>query len=144
VDARSGKDLGGLMERVSGRAAMIAGMDPVLMPGRFVFCTVADGSSPSDALATFREEEGLSVLLPVARAEAMGLPVESPMRQITLRVYSSLEGVGLTAAVAGVLAEAGIACNMIAARLHDHAFVPEARAEEALALLKGLQADAKG
>lgn len=132
------------MERVSGRAEMIAGMDPVLMPGRFVFCTVADGAVPSDALGTFREEEGLSVLLPVARAEALGLPVESPMRQITLRVYSALDGVGLTAAVAGVLAEAGIACNMMAARLHDHAFVPEARAEEALALLKALQTDVKG
>jgi hypothetical protein len=118
---------------------MIAGMDPVLMPGRFVFCTVEDGALVADALAMFREEEGLSVLLPVDQAEALGLPVESPMRRITLRVHSALEGVGLTAAVAGVLAGAGIACNMIAARLHDHAFVPEAQAEEALALLQALQ-----
>jgi hypothetical protein len=114
------------------------------MPGRFVFCTVEDGALAAEALATFREEEGLSVLLPVARVEALGLPVESPMRQITLRVHSALEGVGLTAAVAGVLADAGIACNMIAARLHDHAFVPEARAEEALALLQALQRDGEG
>lgn len=127
------------MERVSDRREMIARMDPVLMPGRFCFCTVADVAQAEGALATFREEEGLSVLLPVAGAEALGLPVESVMRQITLRVQSSLEGVGLTAAVAGVLADAGIACNMIAARLHDHAFVPEARAEEALALLMALQ-----
>jgi len=127
------------MTPVSDLRGMIAGMDPVLMPGRFCFCTVEDGALAAEALASFREEEGLSVLLPVARAEALGLPVESPMRQITLRVHSSLEGVGLTAAVAGVLAGAGIACNMIAARLHDHAFVPEARAEEALALLKALQ-----
>ncbi|MEN9410205.1 MAG: hypothetical protein RL216_2179 [Pseudomonadota bacterium] len=132
------------MERVSGRREMVAAMDPVLMPGRFVFCTVEDGALAAEALATFREEEGLSVLLPVARAEALGLPVESPMRQITLRVHSALEGVGLTAAVAGVLADAGIACNMIAARLHDHALVPEARAEEALALLQALQRDGEG
>ena len=132
------------MERVSGRREMVAAMDPVLMPGRFVFCTVEDGALAAEALATFREEEGLSVLLPVARAEALGLAVESPMRQITLRVHSALEGVGLTAAVAGVLADAGIACNMIAARLHDHAFVPEARAEEALALLQALQRDGEG
>jgi len=64
---------------------MVAAMDPVLMPGRFVFCTVEDGALAAEALATFREEEGLSVLLPVARAEALGLAVESPMRQITLR-----------------------------------------------------------
>ncbi|MEY4982086.1 MAG: hypothetical protein RIR62_352 [Pseudomonadota bacterium] len=121
---------------------MIAGMDPVLMPGRFCFCTVEDGAAFPDALGTFREEEGVSVLLPVAAAEARGLPVDSVMRQITLRVHSALEGVGLTAAVAGVLADAGIACNMIAARRHDHVFVPEARAEEALARLKALQRDA--
>lgn len=130
------------MESVSDRRGMIAGMDPVLMPGRFCFCTVDDVALAEGALASFREEEGLSVLLPVERAEALGLTVESVMRQITLRVFSSLEGVGLTAAVAGVLADHGIACNMIAARLHDHAFVPEARAEEALALLKALQAGA--
>lgn len=119
---------------------MIAAMDPVLMPGTFVFCTVAGGDLAGDALATFREVEGLSVLLPVARAEALGLPVDSPMRQITLNVYSALEGVGLTAVVAVALAARGIACNMIAARLHDHVFVPAARAEEALEALHALSA----
>ena len=44
------------MERVSGRREMVAAMDPVLMPGRFVFCTVEDGALAAEALATFREE----------------------------------------------------------------------------------------
>lgn len=125
---------------VTDGAAMVAGMDPVLMPGTWCFCTMADGAAVQGTLATFREEEGLSVLLPVDRVAELGLEVDFPMRQITLKVYSSLEGVGLTAAVAGALAARGIACNMIAARLHDHVFVPAARAEEALEVLRRLQA----
>jgi hypothetical protein len=60
------------------------------------------------------------------------------MRQITLNVFSALEGVGLTAAVAVALADAGIACNMVAAFHHDHVFVPEAQAEAALKVLREL------
>ena len=62
------------------------------------------------------------------------------MRCITLNVYSSLEGVGLTAAVATALAENGIACNMVAAFHHDHAFVPDALSQKAMQVLKELQA----
>jgi hypothetical protein len=48
--------------------------------------------------------------------------------------------VGLTAAVATVLAEAGIACNMVAGHHHDHAFVPDDRVDEAVSLLQRLAA----
>jgi uncharacterized protein len=60
------------------------------------------------------------------------------MRQITLQVFSALEGVGLTAAVAGVPADHGFACNMVAACHHDHAFVPGADAGRAVELQLGL------
>ncbi len=117
---------------VADTAMMIAEMNPALMPGRWAFRTVTEADLPDclpNALAVFREKEGLSVLVP-ARAK------EEAMAQITLKVFSSLEGIGLTAAVSTVLAEAGIACNVIAATLHDHVFVPEARAAEAVALLQ--------
>ena len=71
-----------------------------------------------------------------------GLAASAPMRQITLKVYSSLTGVGLTAAVATALADENIACNVIAATLHDHIFVPVEDAELALAVLARLQATA--
>jgi hypothetical protein len=64
------------------------------------------------------------------------------MRCITLGVFSDLEGVGLTAAVAGALADREIPCNMVAALRHDHAFVPADRAEEALEVLEALSAGA--
>lgn len=136
-----------MREPVTDRTAMIAGMTPDLQPGRFVFCVLPHGSpTPAmrdAALCLFREAEGLSALLPVDFAEAEGLPIDMPMCQITLQVYSSLVGVGLTAAVSAALGAADIPCNMIAAALHDHVFVPADRATEALAVLERLAAAAR-
>jgi hypothetical protein len=69
-----------------------------------------------------------------------GLAYEGAYRQVTLTVHSSLAAVGLTAAVSRALADAGIACNMVAGYYHDHAFVPEADAGAALAALARLSA----
>lgn len=134
-------------EPVKDREAMIASMAPELRPGRFVFCALNDvplSTAVRDgAICLFREAEGISVLLPVELAEAEGLPVELPMCQITLQVYSSLAGVGLTAAVSAALGTANIPCNVIAAALHDHVFVPEDSAAEAVAVLLRLSASAR-
>ena len=123
---------------------MISGMTPKLRPGIFVFVSTRTetviGALLPVAIATFREAEGLSLLVPVDAARAADQSDAHPMRQITLNVYSSLEGVGLTAAVATELAKAGIACNMIAAHHHDHAFVPADLAEKAMVVLQALQA----
>lgn len=131
-----------MTEPVQDRDAMIAGMQPDLYPHSYVFCTLPDTAAAGDllrhALATFHEDEGLSLLLPLDIAAARGFPTDQPMRRITLQVYSSLSGVGLTAAVATALADAGIPCNMIAATCHDHAFVPADMADRALAILKDL------
>ena len=39
------------------------------------------------------------------------------------------------------LTEAGVPCNAIAAYHHDHIFVPEARASDAIAAIEALRAD---
>ena len=122
---------------------MVAGMTPELKPGAYVFCAAGDRDwAALEPLAMFREAEGVSLILERDVAGAAGFPVEAPMAMITLNVYSALDGVGLTAAVATALASAGIACNMVAALNHDHVFVPAERAEEALAVLRALQASA--
>ncbi len=127
------------------RADMIANLQPVLRPGLWVFVSVSGQNLPAhiEPLATFREEEGLSVVLDQQAARAAGLSVGEPHRQITLNVYSALDGVGLTAAVAGALADAGIACNMIAAFHHDHVFVPAGDADRAMRVLRALQSSAQ-
>jgi hypothetical protein len=128
--------------------AMIAGMDPVLKPGEWIFASVPHGEPVPDAaagaLATFHEDEGLTLVLPRERAEAAGFDTALPMARIVLSVHSALDGVGLTAAVAAALAAEGIACNVIAAFHHDHLFVPAAVAADALAALRHAQQQALG
>lgn len=124
-------------------ADMISGMTPTPHPGDHVFVTTQDPALMTTltpvALASFREEEGLSFVVPIAVAEQAGCPTDQAMRRITLNVYSALDGIGLTAAVASALADNGIACNMIAAYHHDHVFVPSESSDKALAILQGLQ-----
>ncbi|MCB2088639.1 MAG: ACT domain-containing protein [Sphingomonadaceae bacterium] len=128
-------------------ASMLAGIDPRLDPQSYAFVTAVQPDVAmqlmGSAIASFREDEGLSLIVPYDAALAAGYAVD-PYVRITLQVHSALDGVGLTAAVASTLAEAGIACNMVAAFHHDHAFIPAPRAQEALELLTGLQSDGAG
>ena len=114
---------------------LLSSMEPKLLAQEFVFCTVsgilADYISLSP-LATFAEQEGLTLVLEKSLAQGAGLKFEGSFRQITLTVHSSLEAVGLTAAVSKKLADKGISANVIAAYYHDHIFVQSAKAEEAL------------
>lgn len=125
---------------------MISGMTPVLRPGIYVFISTDDPalitSLSPQAISTFKEEEGLSMLIPVELAEKTKLNVDHPMRCITLNVYSSLEGVGLTAAVATSLGDNDIPCNMVAAFHHDHVFVPSEMCDQAMKVLTSLQKQA--
>ena len=56
-------------------------------------------------------------------------------RMITLDVHSALDAIGFLAAVATLLAKAGISVNAVSAYYHDHLFVPREKADEAMRLL---------
>ncbi|MEL6451671.1 MAG: ACT domain-containing protein [Pseudomonadota bacterium] len=125
---------------VTETTAMIAGMTPTLQPGRWIYCTTTEAQPvPADAFAMMREAEGTTLILPADTAAAHGFATDLAMRRVTLNVYSDLEGVGLTAAVAAALTEAGISCNVVAAYHHDHVFVPEADAARAMEALVATQ-----
>jgi len=109
-------------------AGMLAGMAPKRDAQAWAF-VVVEGAAPEDAFAIIREDEGTTAILPDPAGD---------FARITLTVHSALDGVGLTAAVAGALAQRGIACNVVAGFHHDHLFVPRARAEEAMAALAAL------
>lgn len=120
---------------------LLTSMSPSLDDTEWVFATVNEEEAAvpfiGSAIASFREEEGLTVVLPQAAAQDLE-NVSAPMSRITLEVHSSLEAVGLTAAVASALAEEGVSANVVAAYYHDHIFVPKASADRALAVLQGL------
>ncbi|MET9438591.1 ACT domain-containing protein [Streptomyces sp. NPDC006551] len=118
---------------------LVAGMRPELNPGRYVFVTV-DGPAPAGLapVATVAEREGLTLVVRQEEADRAGLAYDYVAGWITLRVHSALDAVGLTAAVARALADAGLSCNVVAGFHHDHLFVEQARAEESLAVLRGL------
>lgn len=126
--------------------AMIASMAPELVPGTWHFCACderREGAFLPRALAAFREKEGMSMILDEAAANALGAPMDQPMRQITLTVHSALDGIGLTAAVSDALTRKAIPCNVVAAYRHDHIFVPAEQADAALRELQVLSATAK-
>lgn len=121
---------------------MLRRLEPRLLPGEYVFCSVspavADDIDCGAVLASFREDEGVTLVLEQGQADTAGLDYDHIFCWITLGVYSALDAVGLTAAVSARLAQSGISANMIAAYHHDHVFVPAERAEDALIALEGL------
>lgn len=121
---------------------LLSQMQPVLNPGQYVFCSLHEQTLPQDVipLATFREQEGLTVVLAKQDADRLALSYIYVAAWITLNVHSALEAVGLTAAFSNALAQQGISCNVVAGFYHDHLFVAEAdqaRAMTALLTLAG-------
>lgn len=126
---------------------LIATMRPRLVDGTYVFVTMAGGKPMPDHLEpimTFREAEGITLILETDEAERAGIAGSFRSRMITLDVHSSLEAVGFLAAITACLARAGMGVNPVSAFYHDHLFVPVERAEEAMRLLVQLAGDAKG
>lgn len=118
---------------------MLRQMRPELRPGRYVFTTPETPLPPAvRPVMMFAEDEGQTAVLTQPEADGLGLSYDVVLAWITLQVNSALDGVGLTAAVSGVLADAGIGCNVVAAAFHDHLFVPEASATRAVQLLEAL------
>lgn len=117
---------------------MLATMAPVRDPVDYVFCTGPDDPPRTDVLMTFREREGLTRILPATNERD-----ELRYAHIELRVHSSLAAVGLTAAVSAALTQADISANVVAGYYHDHIFVPQARADDALDALLRLSASSR-
>lgn len=84
----------------------------------------------------FQEKEGLTLVLSAESATQAYLPFEAKFKQITLTVHSSLEAVGLTAAISDKLTQHNISANVIAAYYHDHIFVPADKASAAMIALQ--------
>ena len=118
---------------------LLRNLSPELLDDEYVYASL-----PSDRLAglrvdaSVREPEGLSIVLRRTEADRHGIEYGTAMRWITLTVESALDDIGMTAAFAAALTEAGISCNVLAGLHHDHLLVPAADADAAVAALQAL------
>ena len=105
---------------------LLASLDPQLYAERYSFSATSGSMLAEGAFALIREAEGITLIRPDPAGD---------WARISLGVHSSLDAVGLTAALSSRLAEIGISANIVAALHHDHIFVPWDRRDEALAAL---------
>ena len=118
---------------------LLASIAPVLLDGEYVFCTFPNAHYGDFAdlspIASFLEAEGLTLVVPKAKAIEQGFSYASVFKCISLSVHSSLDAVGLTAAFSQKLAEHGISANAFAGYYHDHIFVHQEHAHIAMKAL---------
>lgn len=130
------------MAAITDLNTLIASMRPRLDPEVYVWSCVDQVPGGVTPVATIREDEGVTVVCTQDDADAAGLGSTFACARITLEVHSALEAVGLTAAFAAALGEAGISANVVAGFHHDHIFVPLDRAADAIEALERLSASA--
>ncbi|MFK7906736.1 MAG: ACT domain-containing protein [Chitinophagales bacterium] len=121
---------------------LIASMSPQLHEGEYVFVTLKEAEANkiprSVPIFEFKETEGITLILERQTADKLGLDYDFVLAWITLKIHSSLEAVGLTAAFSTELGKHGISCNVVAAFYHDHIFVAEKDADRAVQVLEDL------
>jgi uncharacterized protein len=111
------------------------------------FATATSGTDIAlkEVLGTFHENEGLTIFATKDYFDKHKMSFEGPLAKLTIDVHTSLELVGLTAALTAKLTEHGISANVVAAYYHDHIFVQydqRQKATEAIQSLKSSGSDA--
>ena len=119
---------------------LLKNMKPILHEGEFVFCCVQNFENIDfqELICSFKEEEGTTIIVAKSFADRVGLPYTFVASWITLKIHSSLEAVGFTAAFSNALSDEGIGCNVIAAFYHDHLFIHKACSARAIRILESL------
>ncbi len=116
---------------------MLATLAVQRRPGVFVYIAVEVPTPGLIAAAHAVVKEGrlTTIVLPVEAAARAGQATSERFAWLTLTVQSSLDAVGLTAAVSARLAAIDVPCNVLAGFHHDHLLVPVDRADDAIAAL---------
>jgi hypothetical protein len=116
---------------------ILSGLTVARREGTYVYVSAPAGSV-RDAAATIAEAEGTTYIVERAAADRAGLEWSFAAAWLTVETRTALDGIGVTAALAGALAGAGIPCNVLAGFHHDHLLVPVERAGDALSVLRRL------
>jgi len=131
------------MDREKKEQTILKKLNPKLNNGEYVFCSVnnIEKIESNKIIGSFKEKEGVSIILSKKEAINLRLSYSFIAAWITLRVYSSLEYVGLTATFSNALSNNGISCNVISGYYHDHIFVNINDKDKAMNILKNLSVD---
>ncbi|EEH07441.1 conserved hypothetical protein [Histoplasma capsulatum G186AR] len=129
---------------------LLASLDPILDPETFIFLTTKEPmhNLPLQSLQPqmlFQESESLTIIVSSRNLDgALDFARQATFkcRMISLRVHSSLEAVGLIAAIAAKLKERGISSNVVSGFFHDHLFVPLGREDDTMQALRDLAREA--
>ena len=127
-------------------AKLLATLEPKLRPGEFVFVTLPDEAAAAahraDALGSFVEAEGLTLIVPAAHG---GLPEGDPEIGRAAHDHARVPQLARSGRSdvprLAELASLEISCNVVAAYFHDHIFVSVDKAEQAVEALRALQAE---
>lgn len=122
-------------------STLLKSMKPEVQEGEFVFCSLDPRSFREltiEALCTFREREGVTLILSKKIADKLSLEYSYVSRMITLTIHSGLKAVGFLVKITGKLAENGISVNSVSAYYHDHLFVAPEDVERTMGLLRKL------
>ncbi len=118
---------------------LLRSLSPAILPGEYVYLSFEHAHygdhTELEPIASFLEQEGLTLVVEKSKAIANGHDFEGVMACITLGVHSSLLAVGLTAAITSRMTQAGISANVIAGFYHDHFFVPADKGTQAVSAL---------
>jgi uncharacterized protein len=115
-------------------------MQPKLNAGEYVFCTIENLQliDAAKIISFFKEDEGYTIIIQKELADELQFSYAAIFSWIALAVHSSLEAVGLTAAISTALSNNEISCNIVAAYYHDHIFVSTKDSEKAMEILQKL------
>jgi hypothetical protein len=116
-------------------------LQPELLNEDYVFIKSDDTDSENklDPIATFKEKEGVTLVITRERAQGNNLQYNSVFSCISLGVHSSLTSVGLISAISKSLSDNGIACNIFSGYFHDHIFVQKSFSTQALELINNIK-----
>ena len=103
---------------------LLKNMSPELSDGEYIFLSFKDGKYGDHAdlqpIAMMNEPEGLTLVVSKKSADESKQNYQSVFKCITLKIHSSLDAVGLTAAFSEKLTEHGMSANVVAGFYHDH------------------------
>ena len=119
--------------------SLLKQMQPVLDDEQMVFCSLPTDEAEKYLMSCqgyYQEQEGVSLIINKRQADLENLTYDPVFKRISLMVHSSLEAVGFLARIAEILAAQGISVNVVSAFYHDHLYIKEDQAENALGILE--------